>query len=415
MKLKRFTAGVLACALVVGAAAGCTIGKDESWCAKTANLTLPSGVYIYELYNAYSEAQSKTTTADMKKAKIDNKDAMTWVNDRAKQLTNELFVLNDKMKQMKLSLTSSENSAVEQAAQNAWAQQFSSTLADKHVSESSFQTAYAEYIYQLRKVFMGTYDAGGSKAIPTSTQKDYFEKHYSDIEYMFVPLEKPASSASSGAVSSAASAAAGSAAATSSGTTAMTASEKAALKKELDGYLSQIRGGKTTLKAASTSFANAHGTSDTYQAMTGDMDSSTVASSLPTDMISAVKGMKAGETRLLEASSSYYVLITKNDIKEKADSFLKNGDNRLQLLYALKGETFLQDIENEAKSYKGATWNDAVTKKFTADLYYTAPSSTASAASAAAPVSSAAVSSTASSKASSASSKAASSAASSKK
>ena len=31
-----------------------------------------------------------------------------------------------------------------------------------------------------------------------STQKDYFEKHCSDIEYMFVPLEKPASSASSG-------------------------------------------------------------------------------------------------------------------------------------------------------------------------------------------------------------------------
>ncbi|MBE6721736.1 MAG: hypothetical protein E7572_04485 [Ruminococcaceae bacterium] len=390
MKLKKFTAGVLACALVAGAAAGCTIGGDESWCAKTSSTTLPAGAYIYELYNAYSEAQSKTTEADMKKAKIDSKDAMTWVNERAKVLTNELFLLDDKMKSMKLSFTSEENTQIKQTADNAWAQQFSNILADKNVSETSFKTAYADYTYKLRKVFQGTYDKGGTKAVSESDLQSYFEKNYSDMDYTYVPLEKqtPSSSAASSAAASSS---------TSSASTAMTDAEKAALKKELDTYLAQVQSGKLTVKEASAAYAKAHGATDNYQNVTEDLSSTTASSSLPADMIKAVKEMKNGETRLLEVSSYYYVLVTKNDIIKKTTSYLKDSDNRFKLLYAQKGEEFLKDIEAEAKAYKGVTWNNDVLKKFTADLFYTVPSSSTASKTASAAASSAA-SSTASSK-----------------
>ncbi len=371
MKLKRFTAGVLACALLIGGAAGCTVGGDNSWCAKTSSTTLPAGVYIYELYSAYNEAQSKTTgTSDMKKAKIDNQAAMTWVNNRAKVLTNELFLLNDKMKAMKLSFSSTENAGIKQMADNAWAQQFSSALKGKNVSEDSFKIAYAEYTYQLRKVLQGIYDTGGSKAIPESEMKAYFEKHYSDVDFTYVPLTKGGSSSAANGTSSAAG-------------TAMTAQEKATLKKELEGYLSQIQSGKMTVQAASAAYAKAHGATDNYQNVTEDMNASTVTSSMPPDLIQAIKSMKAGESRLLEVSSYYYVLVTKNDITKKTASFLKNQDDRFKLLYAQKGDQFLKDLETEAKSYKGVDWNERVTRKFTSDLFYTAPSSSAGPSSAA--------------------------------
>lgn len=403
MKLKKFTAGVLACALFVGGAAGCIAGNDESWCAKTSSTTLPAGVYIYELYNAYSEAQTKTTESDMKKAKIDNKDAMTWIADRAKQLTNEVFLLDDKMSASKLSLTSKEKTEAKQTADNAWTQQYSSVLADKNVAESSFQIAYAENTYKLRKVFQSIYDTNGSKAVPESELKSYFEKNYSDIDYTYVPLEKQSTSSSS------------SSSGTSSESTAMTDKEKAAVKKELDTYLTQVQSGKLTVKEASAAYAKIHSTTDNYQNVTENLSSSTATSSLPSDMIEAVQAMKNGETRLLEVSSYYYVLVTKNDITKKTSSYLKDSDNRFKLLYAQKGDAFMKELETEAKSYKGVTWNEELLKKYTAELFYTAPSSSAVASAAVDTTSSAAASSAASSAAASstASSAAASSAASS--
>ena len=190
MKLKKFTAAVLACAVAAGVAAGCTLGSDTSWCAKNANLTLPGGVYIFDLYSAYSEGQSKTSTADMKKAKIENKDAMTWVTERAKVLTNELFVLNDDMKKYNLSFTTDETTAIKQAADSAWSQQFSSALSSKDVSSTSFRTAYAQFIYEERKVFQAIYDKGGSKAISESELQSNFEKNYTDLDFTYVTIKE---------------------------------------------------------------------------------------------------------------------------------------------------------------------------------------------------------------------------------
>ena len=357
MKLKKFVAAAVSCAVVAGAIAGCTIGGDTSWCAKSSNTTMPTGVYIYELYQAYTEASSKADSSDLKNAKVENEAAFTWIANRAKELTNELFVLDDKMKEKNLSFTSDEQDTIKQTAANAWVQQYKSLLESKGVAQSSFQKAYAERSYALQKVFSATYDHGGEKAVPEADMRKYFEAHYADFAYTSVNLTKTDSDGNS---------------------TAMSDSEKAAVKKELDGYLGQIQAGKTTVKDASAAYAKAHNTDDAYQEATQDLDSEMASYYLPSDMITAIKGMKNGETRLLEISGTYYVLVTKNDITKKTDSFLKDDSNRTSLLYEQYGDEFTKSIEDEAKKYNKATWNDKVLQKYTADLFYEKPSSTSS-------------------------------------
>lgn len=385
MKLKKFMAGMVACAVAAGTIAGCTVGGDTSWCAKAGGATMPTGVYTYALYQAYTEAQSKADADDMKAAKIDGKDAFSWVADRAKEQVNELFVLADKMKEKNLSFTAEEKEKIKQTSDNAWIQQYKALLEDKDVAQASFQKAYAERSYMLQKVFDAIYDNGGEKAVSEDEMKKYFEAHYADFAYTSVSLSKTGDDGTSAAMSD---------------------DEKAAVKKELDGYLSQIQAGKTTVKDASAAYAKAHELDDAYQSATQNLDGEMASYYLPGDLIKAVKEMKNGETRLLEISGTYYVLVTKNDVTKKTDSFLKDASSRSSMLYEEYGEEFTKSIEEEAKKYDKAQWNDAALKKYTAELFYEKPSSVSSTApasvSSAAPASSAAAGSAAGEAASSA-------------
>ena len=98
-KRKAWLAGLLACAVAASSLAGCTIGRDTSWVAKTETTTVPTGAYIYELYQAYSEARGQADNDDMKKAKIDDTDAFTWIENRAKQSITELVILEEDMQE----------------------------------------------------------------------------------------------------------------------------------------------------------------------------------------------------------------------------------------------------------------------------------------------------------------------------
>lgn len=394
MKTRKLVAGALAAAMVAGSLAGCYIGGDTSWCAKVGDKSLPAGVYIYELYSAYSEAQQKANSSDMKAAEVDGKDAFQWITERAKALTCQNFLLDDKMKALKLSFTDAEKKEIEQLSGSAWSQ-MSSVLEPKHVAPSSFKIAYAESAYKQQKVFKAIYGKGGEKEISEAEQRKYFEEKYTDYAYMYVPLTKE--------VSSTASVASGSSAA--SGPIAMTAAEKAAVKKEMDAYLHDINAGKKTVSQVATEYASKHGGDSSLQELTEIMDDSNSTSSmLPQELTDAVKQMKAGESRLLEVSSTNYVLVSKYDIKKKTDAFLKDEDKRFQVLFGLKGTAFTDELTKEAKAYKGVTWNDKTLSENTPELFYEAPVSSAAASGAASTASGA--SSTASSSASGASSSA---------
>ena len=374
-KRKAWLAGLLACAVAASSLAGCTIGRDTSWVAKTETTTVPTGAYIYELYQAYSEARGQADNDDMKKAKIDDTDAFTWIENRAKQSITELVILEEDMQEKGLSFTSEEQDEIKQAADNAWIQQYRSVFDGMDIEESSFELAYAQRQYMIMKVFSSIYDNGGEKAVSEDDMRAYFEEHYADFDYTSVSLTTTDEDGNS---------------------TEMNDEQKAEVKSELDGYLSQIQAGTTTVKDASAAYAAAHDVTDNYQEATQDLDSAMATYYLPSDLISAIKEMQNGETRLLEISGTYYVLVTKNDITQKTDEYLSDQDNRTSLLYEQYGDEFTQSLEDEAASYEGIEWNDASLSRFTPELFYTEPVSSQPASSSTASETSSAAESTAS-------------------
>ena len=94
-----------------GQPGGCA---DDSWSAKDDTQTLAAGVYIYNLYSAYQEAQSRVMmeslssgtssgSTDFYSQQIDGKNVTQWMQDKAVLKTKETLYLDAKIKLMGLS------------------------------------------------------------------------------------------------------------------------------------------------------------------------------------------------------------------------------------------------------------------------------------------------------------------------
>lgn len=356
--------------VMMSAAAGCS--TDKSWAMKTDTLTAPIGTYIYYLYSAYQSASSSVTDSSkpVLDQKIDNQDAKTWIKSKALDYTKELFVIDDKMKELKLTLTADETKNVSDTTDTQW-NQYSATLEKYGVSKNSFNTAYADYAAKYQKIFEATYGKGGTKAVSDADLKAYFEKNYTDISYVVAPLYKADASGSYAA---------------------LTEAEKAAIKKEFEGYAADITAGKKTMQQAANDYkTSSKQTSDQLYTATVVIDSDT---SFPTEFKAAADAMKPGQVKALElASSGVYVLISKNDITKKTTEQFSSDSGRNAVLSQMKSKDFSTEIQDAAKAYSKATVNQKAIDSYDPSMFVTASSSAA-----ATPAASSAAASSASSK-----------------
>ncbi len=344
--LKKIVTAVLA-ALLASSAAGCA--ADKSWAAKDSSLTIPIGAYIYNLYYAYSQAQSKVT--DSSKAvldqKIENKDAASWIREKALTYTKSLLLVDQKMKEMHLTLTDDEKKQAEQAGASAW-NSYSSQFEKYGIAKSSFQLAYADNVYKEDKIFEAVYGKGGQKEVSDSGLKDYYVKTYTSFSYLRYPMYTTNSDGSFKA--------------------AYTDAEKKKAKAVLDGYVPQIRAGKLTLRQAADSLKKTLKSSeDPLQSATVDLSSS---SSLPSALTKVLKAMKTGEIQTVEISDDYsYYLLSKNDIQKEADEKLKTDSSRKQVLAAFKWDEFTEELGKEADSMKGITLNNDAIRSYNPSMF----------------------------------------------
>ena len=345
--------------LLAATTAACS--GDKSWAAKddSQDLTLPIGVYIYELYAAYGSASNSVpdTAKPVIGQKIDGKDAETWIRDKALDNTKSILVIDRKMKELKLSLTKDENKSVESLTSSGW-QQMQSTLEGHGVAKASFQTAYADYYTKYAKVFNALYGKDGSKAVSDTELKDYFEKNYTDFSYLVLPLYKTDSKGS---------------------TAVMTDAEKKTAEKEFDDYAAKIKSGDMTLRQAADAYKKStKATEDPLQSDTAALGSD---SNYPDNFKKLLEPLKTGEAATGELSGTYslYLLVQKNDITKKTDDELKNS--RSSLLSAMKGKEFADAVEKEAQSLTGVTLNDKAIESYSPSLFADAFTSSSEAAS----------------------------------
>lgn len=358
---QKLVALMMALAVMVSTAACST---DKSWALKNDSFTAPIGTYIYYLYYSYQDADSKKPDASkpVLGQKIDGKDAEAYIKEKALNYTKMLFVINDKMKELGLTLSADDNKTIQSTTDSQW-QQASTTLEKYGVSKNSFQMVYADYSIKNQKIFNALYGKNGKKAVSDADLKAYFEKNFTDFNYIYTPMYTTKTDGTS---------------------VAKTDAEKAALKKELDGYAADIKAGKKTMQQAADAFkTSSKQTTDQLHSDTAALDSS---SSYPAEMVTLLKAMKPGEVKTAEISGTYMIL-AKNDIAKKTADELGQEAKRNSLLAQCKGEEYSADMEKLAAAYTNVTVNQAALDSYKPSMFYTpssAPASTASTASKAA-------------------------------
>jgi hypothetical protein len=351
--LKRAVAALLAVVMMVSVTACST---DKSWAMKNDTLTAPIGAYIYYLYAAYQSASSsvKDTTKPVLDQQIDGKNAETWIKEKALNYTKMLFLVNDKMKELKLTLTDAETKSNSDTTDSTW-EQYGTTLEKYGISKSSLNLAYSDYYAKYQKIFTATYGKGGPKAVSDADLKTYFEKNYTDFSFVYKPLSTTDASGNA---------------------TALSAAETAAVKKEFDAYAADVKSGKKTMQQIADAYkSSSKATTEQLQSDTAVLSTS---SSYPAEFVTLLQGMKPGEVKSAEISGTYFVIM-KNDITKKTATQLSTDSGRDSVIVQMKGTEYSEEMDKESAAYTKVTLNQAALDSYKPSMFVTVASSEAAA------------------------------------
>lgn len=349
-RIKKITAALLALVIMISTAACST---DKSWAMKNDSLTAPIGAYIYYLYAAYQSAQSSVpdTTKPVLEQQIEGKSAETWIKDKALDYTKMLFVLNDQMKSLNLTLTADETKTISDNTDSQWSQA-SADLEKYGVSKNSFNLAYSDYYAKYQKIFSATYGKGGKKAVSDADLKAYFEKNYTDFSFIAKPLYNTDANGSY---------------------TALSDADKAAVKKEFESYATDVSGGKKTMQQAADAYKAS--SKQTTEQLNNDTVNLTTDTSYPAELKTLLDSMKTGDVKAAEVSGTY-LLIMKNDITKKTSEQFGSDSGRTAVLAAMKGTEYSNDMDKAAQAYTNITINQAAIDSYKPAMFV-APASSA--------------------------------------
>ena len=344
MKRIKQIASLLLVAVMLISTTACS--TDKSWAAKNDSLTVPIGSYIYNLYSAYASAYSQVTdtSTSVLEQKIEDKDATEWIREEALNSTKSLFVIDQKMKDLNLSLTDEEKETIQSNTDGVWSS-YQSTFEELGIAKSSYELAATEYSAKYQKVFEATYGKDGTDAVSDDELKDFFEKNYTDFSYVMCKLYKTDSSGNYSA--------------------AFSDEEKQNAKAEFDDYASKINAGTMTLQQAADAYQSVD---STVSVQNETINLSNYTSS--DDLKELLDGMEVGETKAAEISDGYlYILVTKGDISQKSAEQLQSEDSRNDLLFDYKGQEFADEISDEADSITGVTLNEKAINSYDPSMF----------------------------------------------
>lgn len=348
MKVRNRLLAVLLAAALCIPAAGCS--NDKSWAVKTSDTTVPIGVYIYNLFGAYQQATQKVTNSkDVLSQKIENKDAKTWIREKALTATKQVIVIDKKMKSMNLTYNDTSKKAADQMNSQVWGQ-YSSNFEKYGIAQSSFEMAYGTTLQKEHQLFDATYGAKGTKAVSDADLKSYYLKNYADFTYMAMPLFKTDAKGNFSA--------------------AFTDAEKKTAKAVFDDYAAQIKAGTMTMKQAGDAYkAKQKSSTDLLHS---ESINPTTDTNFPATMKTALKSMKVGDVKTVDATDAQmYILMTKDDSTKAVDAKVASADNRENLLLSYKSDEFTAELAKEADALS-VSINDGALNSYDPKMFVSA-------------------------------------------
>ena len=314
---KGMTALILVLLMVLSFA-GCH--KKNEIAVTIGDVEFTSAYYMCALINADSEAKSKVQEAlsekegeeestdtstqediDYYAEKIDDKDFVTWVEDKAMDTLKEIAAYKTLCKEAKVEPKEEDIQNAEYYASMYWSSYgYSAYFEPNGVGQATY-TSYMTDSYYAESYFEHLYGEDGEKAIASD---EVLEKMYNNFLIADV-LDATFTSED-------------------------TDDTKAALKTKLEGYVTDLKDGKKTFEQVYNEYngiTEETETEETTEETTEESDEPQPKDELATilgakdtayesDQYDTVKEMKVGDIKLIELEDqSGYKLVIKQDIK----------------------------------------------------------------------------------------------------
>ncbi len=374
MKVGSFLlAAVMLCTALF--AAGCTpVSLNKEWSYKTSDEELAIGVYIYSLKNAYSQAEtyakklddydsSKDSWLDMEITDDDgNKQvAREWIKDKAKETCLSYLVVDEQLKKEGVEIDKDMIASADEAAETNWnvgpyaSYGYISPMSEQYepygVSLESFAYCSNEYGIKYQALFDKLYEKGGSKEVSDDELTEYFTENYTDYKYLPVNLYSSTTD-EAGQQSN----------------VALSDKEIKKIKEELDKYAKDINNGKKFDDVKEAYMKANNVTNDPTTSNVEVLDDSSIGDELK-EAIGKLKTKKAATIKVGSGDSAIYYLVFKGDINNSVDEYIKNEDNRANVLASMKSDEFADYIKELSDKLKYEE-NTSVINKYDPKMFF---------------------------------------------
>ena len=221
------------------------------------------------------------------------------------------------------------------------------------ISQDDVKTAVYDFSAKNTTVFEYLYTKG-EKAIPQEDLDAYFQENYTGFRYVLQSTYKNYQSLSE--------------------------EEMAALHTQFNGYTDGIKAGTMTLEdaakdlakkqiaeeeAANSSNSSSSSSTQSVDELAEDLLASralnleldAVKNGYPEELLTALKEMKPGEVRTVEAQG-YIITVIKDDIVERTKEQFSTAEGKREILIDWKGDEYTQMMTEKAKAYDNYTLNE---------------------------------------------------------
>ena len=345
---------VLACSVT-----SCTLGPGK-WSYKTDIAEISAGSWIYNTYQSYNEAVSKIEEAnkdnedfdvqlmDITKEKVEDKNAVDWIFDEAKDKCLSLLTAEKLVKDKNIVIDDEQiNMTASMYIQYYYngSEEAAAFYEKLGVSEESFGECVARYNYLYQELFENIYGKDGEKELSDEEVKKYYTENY--ISYYYIPYSLKTTDENGNSVD-------------------IDGETKEKTVANFNKYRNMINNDKKTTsdieEQYKTDFEAESVPSSSNKMLKTDFDES----SLSDELKKAIKDNKAGQADVKTIDDTLYFIYTDDmnelskKIKYSEDAAENETDyiDKLNLVHEMKKEEFEDYIDTEKKALKYET-NDA--------------------------------------------------------
>lgn len=335
MKIFKKIAAILLVCLLALSAVGCH--KKNEIAVTVDGFEFTSAYYMCALINANSEAQNKVYETlkedeqqkeiDFYSKKIDDKNFVTWVEDRAIEMIKEIAAYKSLCKKANLKLDDETKANAQSYASYYWQSGYSQYFEPNGVGESTY-TNFTVDSYYSSLYFEHLYGKDGEKEIAADEVKNKIYDNFITANLIDVTFSEE------------------------------TDSEKTAIETKLNDYAAKLKNKSITFEQAykeyyeikdeetnNTTESNDPKPKDEYATVLG-----AEGTGYEHDFYSDIQKMATGEIKVIKKENNAgLLLVVKQDIK--ADAFyLDNLD--LTARHLIKDKEYSDDISKTVKALK---------------------------------------------------------------